>query len=49
LRERLCLYALDYCFSTLLQVYTGVAGGAAAENAVLDRLTEIFQGRYGPE
>jgi aminoglycoside phosphotransferase (APT) family kinase protein len=49
LRERLCLYALDYCFSTLLQVYTGYWGGAATENAVLDRLTEVFQGRYGPE
>lgn len=49
LRERLCLYAMDYCFSCLLQVYTGHWGGAALENAVLDQLTEIFQGQYGPE
>ena len=48
LRQRLCLYALDRDLSALVQAYSGRAGGTGLD-AILGRLEEILQDRYGPE
>jgi aminoglycoside phosphotransferase (APT) family kinase protein len=49
LRERLCLYALDHDLSCLIQAYSGRWGSEGAADQALRRLSEILQGRYGPE
>jgi aminoglycoside phosphotransferase (APT) family kinase protein len=51
LRERLCLYALDYELSCLLQASGNRwdRAGEAAMSVATGRIGEILQGRYGPE
>lgn len=53
LRVRLSLYALDHALSSLLQLQRrrgfGEPASAVEEQALLRRLGDIFQGRYGPE
>jgi aminoglycoside phosphotransferase (APT) family kinase protein len=49
LRERLCLYALDYSLSCLVQAHTGRWGGGETVEPALARIAEILRGTYGPE